>query len=1243
MQGADRKASPADAGPGSDDDDSEQLVSGINAPSVKSLPAQVVVRGGPETDEVALEWKPGDAEPAGRAADPNRHDSTQFYPNLDRDPSESESSSSAALWVLPRPFGEYVLEREIARGGMGVVFEARQASVNRTVALKMIKTEQLASSSEVQRFLIEAEAAANLDHPNIVPIYEVGRSEGCHYYTMKLIDGGNLHHSGKRYVNDLKSAVKVIIKAARAVHAAHMHGILHRDIKPANVLLDSNGDPHVVDFGLAKRLNQDSGITLTGAVLGTPTYMAPEQTLGVKGVVTTASDVYSLGAILYELITGKPPFRGDSPMEILLQVYEKEPERPRSFNPLIGRDLETICLKAIEKRPKSRYRSAEALADDLTNWLEGRPISARPVGKLSRMWMFCVREPVLSGLAAALVLALASGTIVATYFAVSSELQRRSALFEKRLSDHRTYTAEINLAQQAWREGETELVVQRLDRQIPTRLGVEDFRGFEWHYLRRLCSLSLRTLQWRGNRASDVAFSADGRRIAVAGGAPGKPGEIKILDAVTGKELFSIHGSRARTAALAYSPDGRLIASCSGAMAPLDSRIPSEMFSPVGPGGPGLGSIERGGPPPDRPLPKGELGDQSARRRPADQGPGPPPPGGPPPHGPVELKVWDASTGKEVFNLVGHRLDVRAVAFSPDGLRLASAGGDSRAWQEGEIKIWSMDNGVHERSLEAPPARVNSIAFSPDSRRLAAVGLGKGESTDTLGLPGVAKVWDLSNGAVVWEAADPDTPFFGLAYHPKGGSIAISGGKRGRAGEVQVRESESGEQTLVIHGHSTHIFKVIFSPDGKRLATAGRESVVRIWDYPSGLEAMSLRGHSGDVMGIAYSPEGRRLASVGWDMDDPRQPAELKIWDAYTTHESLQLLGHERSISSLVFSPDGKSVISADFAGALKVWDPTKARAELTFSTPSGPVFAIAAADGALAVAGGGYKKHGFVEIWDYETGKRLGELEGHSDRVIALAASPKGGLLASAGLDREVKIWNIYKLTLIKALPRSTAPIRGLAFSPSGTTLAAATNDGMIELWDVENGKKRFEIQAHSPTAACVAFSPDGRTIVSGGSDHQVKLWRVKDGALFSTLVGHSAPVRSVDFSPDGKRIVSGGLDLKVRLWDAVVGREILELDGHSGPGPVTRAIFSPDGGRIASGGWDKAVRIWDSSPPTPEILHRDEALSLVQFVLSRSKSREDARAAVQADATINDSVRAIALGLLNDPGSNAPNLRAE
>ncbi len=365
------------------------------------------------TDEPSTNWE----------ADPNA--TAPFIPEamVDSDPLESGTRV--------RYFGDYVLQSVLGKGGMGVVYKARQISLNRPVALKMLQAGILATEDDLRRFQNEAEAVAMLDHPHIVPILEVGQYEDQRYFSMKLIGGPSLDRAIGRFTTDPRAAARLVQTVAEAVHHAHQRGILHRDIKPGNVILDDRSEPHVTDFGLAKRVQADSELTQSGAILGTPAYMAPEQASGKRGMVTTVTDVYGLGAILYALLTGRAPFGGESPVETLERVREWKPESPAKLNPRVPRDLETITLKCLEKEPARRYASAEAVADDLRRFLSGESILARPVWLATRAWMWCKRKPALAGMALANLLGLLLIVCTTAAMMVVEQLRRQEFVIRK--------------------------------------------------------------------------------------------------------------------------------------------------------------------------------------------------------------------------------------------------------------------------------------------------------------------------------------------------------------------------------------------------------------------------------------------------------------------------------------------------------------------------------------------------------------------------------------------------------------------------------------------------------------------------------------------------------------------------------------------------------------------------------------------------------------------------------------------
>ena len=476
-----------------------------------------------------------------------------------------------------RSFGDYELLEEIGHGGVGVVYKARQKSLDRIVALKLLLFGPHSSPDSVKRFRAEAVATAALQHPNIVAIHEVGFCEGQHFIAMDYVEGPCLSALIRGSPLPARRAAGYVKIIAEAIHYAHERGILHRDLKPANVLIDANDQPRVTDFGLAKRLEGDSELTVTGQVLGSPNYMPPEQATGKRGTTSRRSDIYALGAILYHALTGRPPFVGEGMADTVQQVLNAEPVSPRVLNPSVPADLETVCLKCLEKEPGKRYATAQMLAEELGRFLEGKPVLARPVGRLAKAWRWCRRNPALAGTGAVAVLAVLLGFIGVLWQLQRVEFQRQRAEAGEQSARRRAYISEINSAQQALEANNPGRAFELLNRHRPSlvvpasagavqtssperpgrlKAGLQtDLRGFEWRYLWQQCQTEAEAVVGRlpsGIRSLEV--SSDGRWL-VAGSARGA---VKVWNLSTGEEI-SLVPEPGPKACATFSPDSRLV------------------------------------------------------------------------------------------------------------------------------------------------------------------------------------------------------------------------------------------------------------------------------------------------------------------------------------------------------------------------------------------------------------------------------------------------------------------------------------------------------------------------------------------------------------------------------------------------------------------------------------------------------------------------------------------------------------
>lgn len=983
-----------------------------------------------------------------------------------------------------RFFGEYELLEEIARGGMGVIYRALQPGLGRIVALKMILAGQFASKHIVQRFRGEVAAAAVLRHPNIVAIHDVGIHDDQHYFCMDFVEGQNLSQLvGNRPLTPAKAARYLEI-IAEAIQYAHSQGILHRDLKPSNILVDAATDqPRLTDFGLAKRLDGDSSITVTGQVLGSPNFMPPEQADSRRGKVGRSSDVYGLGAILYYLLTARPPFQSESFEDLIRQLLEVEPVSPRSFNSAVTPDLETICLKCLQKEPSRRYQSAQELADELRRFLHHEPIRARPITAIERGWRWSRRKPALAALIAALALVFAlgfAGTLWQWRHAVRNATaeaeQRKLAVESRERADQNVYDSDMRLVQYTWDEGDLGGALGLLEAHRPKSGASKDRRGFEWFYYWNLCRGDPHiTLGGHSNDVTCVLFSPDGKRMAT--GSPGTP--VQVFD-VAGNQLFRTL-PESNVVSLAFSPDSKMLA-IGGRdhlnVWELDSA-PSVFNLEESLADYRIAFLSDG-----RHL---AVGKRAGLRRFGQNG------------GSTEL--WDFRTRhlEHAFPNAGG-----CIAVSPRGDRLATGNVDD------SIIIWDLKTLAQIITLKTGGA--TTWLFSPDGetlitneghptfwniasgKKIASLANGDNASTFTVSSDGrFLATGGADQTVTIWDMATyrPLERFIGHRSEVASVDLSVDG-------QTVISGSKDGSAMIwTFHAHapittvSNVVSRPIFSPDGQYIAAGVDSGKVELWDSA----AFKLRAvFPGARDAVAFSEDGAFLStrSANEFLKTFGTGTQLQVGTSLpkpvAETNDHTVLSPDRRVAALGLS-DGTLTFLDPRTGALLGQYPRVFSGnifQLSFS-PNGKFLAVA---GRESEAG----RRPAAKIFDVATHRQLAVLIGHAEVVLGASFAPDGQILATCGADNSIRFWDTTTWKEIPPALNQKGTITSVAFSPLGKTLASSSFDGTLRFWNVATHRKLTSIKVDA-MPQFITFSPDGQTLAMLTWTRLVRVWRAPTG----------------------------------------------------------------------------------------------------------------------------------------------------
>ncbi len=1071
------------------------------------------------------------------------------------------------MGTFPRLFGPYVLLGELGSGGMGMVFQARHIALNRSVALKILRSDVASRPAALQRLQMEAEAVAALSHPHIVPVYEAGECDGQFYLSMKLVTGGTLAERLAEGPLSPDAAAAVLAKLAAAVEHAHQRGTLHRDLKPGNVLLDDVGDPFLADFGLAKF--RDAALSLTGtqAVLGTPAYMAPEVATGGAKAATTAADLYSLGAMFYEMLVGRPPFVADTALATLHQADRGDLVPPRRINPSIPRDLELICLKCLRREPAQRYGTAAELAEDCRRFLDGEVITARQPSLLELLRYWLRRHRLAAGFAAALLASLVLGL-------GASLTQWRRAERHLRASETANTELRVNLAHRRQELAEPMLVSGQSLGGLRTlaQLLEEDPRN-ELARIRLQSALIDRQILWpvlpplrHADVVTEGRFDPVGRWVLTAS----KDGRVHVWNVTNGVLEGSIP-HRPAAGSFALSQDGGVLA-VSPAPATIELRtLPGlELLARWSDAGDDCSALAFA--PRDEQLATGHAS------------------------GKVRIRAMPEGQPIAEIRLAG---PVRLLCWSHDGQALLAA-------ERPETVLWRPTTG-ERLALECGEDPIRCAEFSADSRRLLTVNGSR------------IRVWDAARGQLVRELT-ASAAISHAAFSPDGMTVG-SANNAGR-GRLQHVTNDSLAKSLL---HDAPVHTIRFAPSGSMLLTASADCTARLWSFPLGRGIAQPLFHNLPVLDARFSPDERLILTSSADGTARlssliRQPMrELTVpMSAQAVAAGLDPTGRQLvvattddlvafrledlsrpfwqvhlndSASIITVDPAGRTLALASANGAVSIHDSaTGRRLAGPFPHPE-PIQRLRfSGDGHTLVATMPLR----VQVWSLalETMRLLGTFR--SQNPNAVAVSPNGRRLACVASPQTISLHRLDQTDQPAVSLTHPGPVSHVAFSPDSRWLVTGGLGYAARVWAANDGAAVTPWLATGFQTSCVQFSPDSRTLLVGALDGSARRFDAETGRSAGAPLMHAAPVTAAAFSPDGRWVATLDAAQRIRLCDV---RSALVASNPLLAVQATDIAFTPDGQRLLVHSAQLSPIVWNL-PLGDAVLPTEALLGLMELL---------------------------------------------